>query len=160
MIVLWPKDSLESPWVAEEAEEARRLGKPLVPILMQQVEPPIGFRAIQAADLAGWDGSGEDPAMKLLIADLRALLGAPSAKRPETQKPIADRNRPTLLERLKECWPQAAIGGAVLVALLIGWQKPKSRWSTTRARSKASAPAPPRSRRGAAGWKALRGWSR
>ena len=51
MIALWSKHSVGSPWVTEEAEEARRLGKTLVPILIQRVEPLIGFRAIQAADL-------------------------------------------------------------------------------------------------------------
>jgi hypothetical protein len=44
MIALWSKHSVGSPWVTEEAEEARRLGKTLVPILIQRVEPPIGFR--------------------------------------------------------------------------------------------------------------------
>ena len=51
MVVLWSKHSVESPWVAEEAEEARRLGKTLVPVLIERVEPPIGFRAIQALSL-------------------------------------------------------------------------------------------------------------
>ena len=73
MIALWSRHSVESPWVAEEAEEARRLGKTLVPILIQRVEPPIGFRAIQAADLIAWNGSIDDPAAKMLIADLTSL---------------------------------------------------------------------------------------
>jgi hypothetical protein len=80
MIVLWSENSVESPWVAEEAEEARRLGKKLVPVLIQRVEPPMGFRTIQAADLTGWDGSADDPALRQLIADLQSLIGTPEIK--------------------------------------------------------------------------------
>jgi len=77
MIVLWSQQSVNSPWVAEEAEEARKLGKMLVPVLIQRVEPPIGFRAIQAADLVNWDGTIDDPAARMFIADLKSLLNAP-----------------------------------------------------------------------------------
>ena len=80
MVVLWSHSSVESPWVTEEAEEARRLGKTIVPVLIQAVEPPIGFRAIQAADLARWDGTAGDPAARMFIADLKAVLGSPLAR--------------------------------------------------------------------------------
>ena len=80
MVVLWSHSSVESPWVTEEAEEARRLGKTIVPVLIQAVEPPIGFRAIQAADLARWDGTAGDPAAQMFIADLKAVLGTPLAR--------------------------------------------------------------------------------
>ena len=126
MITLWSKDSVESPWVAEEAEEARRLGKRLVPILIQRVDPPIGFRAIQAADLVHWDGTIDDPSLQQLITDLKSLLGSPSAK-PSDKNEITDgrldRTQPTIFQRLKNHWPQAAMAGVVVVALLAGWQK-------------------------------------
>ncbi|MGZ9220152.1 MAG: toll/interleukin-1 receptor domain-containing protein, partial [Candidatus Binatia bacterium] len=51
LIVLWSQNSLKSPWVLEEAEEARRLEKLLFPVLIETVAPPVGFRAIQAANL-------------------------------------------------------------------------------------------------------------
>lgn len=126
MIALWSKDSVESPWVAEEAEEARRLGKTLVPILIQRVEPPIGFRAIQAADLANWNGSVDDAAIKMLIADLQSLLGAPSTKAGQPKEDFVARDmRPqrSLLERLNPHWPKAAMAGIALVALVAWWQK-------------------------------------
>jgi hypothetical protein len=74
MMVLWSNHSVTSPWVAEEAEEARRLNKTLVPVLINAVEPPIGFRAIQAADLIRWDGSADDAAARMLVADLKSLV--------------------------------------------------------------------------------------
>jgi len=76
MIVLWSARSIESEWVYEEATEGRRLGK-LVPVMIEAVRPPAGFREIQAADLTNWDGSREFDGMRMLIADLENLLGKP-----------------------------------------------------------------------------------
>ncbi|HYT56170.1 MAG TPA: TIR domain-containing protein [Verrucomicrobiae bacterium] len=125
MIALWSRDSVESPWVAEEAEEARKLGKTLVPILIQRVEPPIGFRTIQAADLVNWDGSRDDPAAKMLIADLESLLGAPSAKVSERREVVARSEigpRPAIFRRLKGHTLLAAFAGVAIVSLVVGWQ--------------------------------------
>lgn len=74
MVVLWSARSIESEWVYEEASEGRRLGK-LVPVLIEDVRPPAGFREIQAADLSDWDGSREHEGMRMLLADLENLLG-------------------------------------------------------------------------------------
>lgn len=77
MIVLWSSRSIESEWVYEEATEGRRLGK-LVPVMIEAVRPPAGFREIQAADLTHWDGSRESDGMRMLIADLENFLGKPA----------------------------------------------------------------------------------
>src|SRR5215471_16855523 len=50
VIVAWSRYSITSRWVAEEADEGLKHGM-LVPVLLDSVEPPIGFRSIQAADL-------------------------------------------------------------------------------------------------------------
>ncbi|MET0963130.1 MAG: TIR domain-containing protein [Noviherbaspirillum sp.] len=76
MVVLWSRHSVESDWVSEEAEEGRAR-KVLVPVLLEQVMPPLGLRSIQAADLSGWDGSADAPGARQLVADLAALLGQP-----------------------------------------------------------------------------------
>jgi hypothetical protein len=81
MVVLWSSHSIESDWVKEEAEEAR-LRKKLVPVLIEAVIPPVGFRTIQAADLTDWDGVGESRGVRQLIADLELILGK-SAPRAE-----------------------------------------------------------------------------
>lgn len=78
MIVLWSSRSIESEWVYEEATEGRRLGK-LVPVLIEAVRPPAGFREIQAADLTNWDGSREFDGMRMLVADLENFLGKTTA---------------------------------------------------------------------------------
>src|SRR5215469_13987552 len=50
VIVLWTKASIKSDWVREEADHARRRGI-LIPILIENVEPPLPFGSIQAARL-------------------------------------------------------------------------------------------------------------
>lgn len=76
MVVLWSAKSIESEWVYEEATEGRRLGK-LVPVMIENVRPPAGFREIQAADLTGWDGSSDFDGLRMLLADLENLLRKP-----------------------------------------------------------------------------------
>ncbi len=76
MVVLWSTNSIVSDWVKEEAEEARMVQK-LVPVLIEPVKPPVGFRAIQAADLIDWDGSSDAPGARGLISDLESRLGKP-----------------------------------------------------------------------------------
>jgi TPR repeat protein len=76
VIVLWSKTSIESGWVQEEADDAKRRGV-LVPILINNVQPPIGFRSIQAAHLENWDGKEPTQAFRRLIADIAALIGLP-----------------------------------------------------------------------------------
>lgn len=79
MVVLWSSHSIDSHWVKEEAEEARALEK-LVPVLIEPVNPPVGFRSIQAADLTDYDGSRETEGSRQLIADLESMLGKAAPK--------------------------------------------------------------------------------
>jgi hypothetical protein len=88
MVVLWSSHSIESDWVKEEAEEAR-LRKKLVPVLIETVIPPVGFRTVQAADLTDWDGTGESRGARQLIADLELILGKPAARAGIAAKPRA-----------------------------------------------------------------------
>ena len=80
MVVLWSTHSVESDWVKEEAEEARALGR-LIPVLIEPVKPPVGFRSIQAADLIQWDGSKDSLGARQLIADLEALMAKPRERK-------------------------------------------------------------------------------
>jgi hypothetical protein len=67
VIVLWSRHSIESRWVREEADRAAKRDC-LIPVLIEQVEPPFGFGRIQAADLSGWGGDGGDPAFGPVLA--------------------------------------------------------------------------------------------
>jgi TPR repeat protein len=102
VVVLWSKTSIESGWVQEEADDAKRRGV-LVPILIDNIQPPIGFRSIQAAHLENWDGTQPTQAFRRLIADIAALIG-----RPPKQVEKKDREAETEIERETAAWRKAA----------------------------------------------------
>ena len=91
VIVLWSKTSIESGWVQEEADDAKRRGI-LVPVLIENVQPPIGFRSIQTADLVNWGATEPSEAFRRLIFDIAALIGAPpkEAERKEDERKRAE----------------------------------------------------------------------
>lgn len=76
IVVAWSKSSVESQWVTEEADEGKAR-KVLVPVLLDQVPAPRGFREIQAADISGWQPGQPSERFTELIGDLRRLLGKP-----------------------------------------------------------------------------------
>jgi TIR domain len=83
MVVLWSRSSVDSFWVNEEAEEGRTR-KQLMPVLIERVVPPIGFRSVQTIDLVDWDGSPEASGVQRLIGDVAALLTHREANAPAT----------------------------------------------------------------------------
>ena len=85
MVVVWSSNSVKSEWVCEEATEGRQLGK-LVPVCIEAVKPPAGFREIQAADLVGWDGTATFVGMRTLIEDIQLRIGAPVVTRSRRSK--------------------------------------------------------------------------
>ncbi|MGD2187359.1 MAG: toll/interleukin-1 receptor domain-containing protein [Desulfobacterales bacterium] len=78
IVVLWSRNSISSNWVIEEAEEGLNRGI-LVPIFIESVKPPLGFRRIQAADLINWDGKEKTPAVDRFVSDIAIILGPPPA---------------------------------------------------------------------------------
>ena len=56
VVVLWSKKSVESAWVRDEAAAGRDTGK-LIPVRLDAVEPPLGFRQYQTIDLSRWKGN-------------------------------------------------------------------------------------------------------
>ena len=80
VVVLWSDASLESAWVQDEAAEGRDSGR-LVPITIDSVRPPLGFRQYQAIDLTDLR-NGERP--ERLDELLRAIvkMAAPDERKP------------------------------------------------------------------------------
>ena len=87
MLVLWSNNSIHSEWVCEEATEGRLLGR-LIPVFIDRVRPPAGFREVQAADLVGWDGSPDFPGLLLLLQDIAHKLGAPAVAAAPAPPPV------------------------------------------------------------------------
>ncbi|MFL6731538.1 MAG: TIR domain-containing protein [Sphingomicrobium sp.] len=77
VVVLWSRSSVESAWVRDEAAEGRDSGR-LVPVLLDDARPPIGFRQFQTTDLSHWSGRGGRKRLAGVIAAVGAKAGAPS----------------------------------------------------------------------------------
>jgi hypothetical protein len=72
VVVLWSARSVESPWVRDEAGAGRDTAR-LVPVTLDGIEPPLGFRQFQTIDLSRWRGRGTPPQLQTLLADVSAL---------------------------------------------------------------------------------------
>lgn len=104
VVVLWSETSIHSAWVRDEAAEGRDSGR-LVPLLLDDSAPPLGFRQLQTIPVAGWSGRGNPPHAQEIVAAVAARSG-------REHKPAAAAAPRTLPRR-------AVLAGiAVLAALL------------------------------------------
>jgi hypothetical protein len=99
VVVVWSKTSTNSHWVVEEAEIARQRGI-LIPVLIEEVLPPLGFRILQAADLSHWDGSSTATVFRNLVTDIARTLHSPSDVEKKQQNEEIQRK----IERVEEVW--------------------------------------------------------
>ena len=108
VLVVWSKRSVgpNGRFVHDEATRAQRRGAYL-PLIIDKVEPPLGFGEIQSLDLQRWKGDRAHRKYQTLLAAIRARLGnAPSSARPVQRKGV---NRRT-----------AIAGGAAVAAAAAG----------------------------------------
>ena len=75
IVVLWSRHSVRSDWVSEEADEGKRR-RILIPVIVDGVQPPRGFREVQAADLTDWQPGVPSDRFKRLCSDMSTLLRA------------------------------------------------------------------------------------
>jgi hypothetical protein len=73
VIVLWSEHSIKSHWVRAEAAYALTKHK-LLPISIDQCQPPLEFLQIQTLDFCGWQGNCADKAFERLLMDLAKRL--------------------------------------------------------------------------------------
>ncbi|MEQ1489883.1 MAG: toll/interleukin-1 receptor domain-containing protein [Terricaulis sp.] len=85
VIVLWTQSSANSTFVRDEAGRARDEGR-LVPIMLDQVQIPLGFGAFQAEDFTRWNGGANAPQMQLLVEVLSAKLSGREVNSNEIQR--------------------------------------------------------------------------
>jgi len=85
VIVLWTPFSVRSEWVRAEAQLALDRSK-LIPIILEPVEIPLGFRGIQHLDMSSWDGSqGSDEFRHLTeVISKSTSVGRSSDRQPDT----------------------------------------------------------------------------
>jgi len=90
VVVLWSDHSVESAWVRDEAAAGRDSGR-LVPVALDNTEPPLGFRQYQTIGLTRWKGRGRAPGLAALLDAIENLASAsptPNAVRERTSHPL------------------------------------------------------------------------
>jgi len=124
VLVLWSAQSVQSPWVRDEAGFGRDSGK-LIPVSLDGTPPPLGFRQFQAIDLSKWRGQGEPPGAERIRSAIERLTGAPGAAPGSNAAPTggARANKRLLLTRLTGA--VLAAGGALAIAFGL-WRSPVS----------------------------------
>lgn len=75
VVTIWTRASVgaKGSFVKDAAARAARR-KVLVPVLLERVEPPLGFGELQSVDLTRWRGSTRDPFFQDLVSAIRAKL--------------------------------------------------------------------------------------
>jgi hypothetical protein len=74
VLVLWSKNSVKSDWVKDEADWGRKR-EILVPVLIDDVDIPLGFGQIQTAGLMNWRGKVLDPGFSSLLMSVGDTIG-------------------------------------------------------------------------------------
>jgi hypothetical protein len=83
VVVLWSQASIVSSWVREECHDALKRNL-LLPVFLEPVEPPIGFRLLQGLELFG---RSSDDASRELLAAVEKFVGHPAVER-EAPPPV------------------------------------------------------------------------
>lgn len=112
VLVLWSKTSVDSPWVRDEASEGRDSDR-LIPILIDGIRPPIGFRQFQSIDFSGWKGRGSPKRFP-------DLLNAISDKSQEAPvQPARDLQSAAVVQpKSANAWYIKLIGAALIIAVV------------------------------------------
>lgn len=79
VIAVWSELSISAPWVKEEAGVGKARGK-LLPVRIDDVNPPLGFGLIQMANLIDWDGDLDDEHWEHFLAAVKATLSGEPIK--------------------------------------------------------------------------------
>jgi hypothetical protein len=73
VLVVWSEASIKSHWVKEEVAEGWRRGI-LVPVRVDEIQVPFGYRSIQTANLIDWDGTATNPEFAKLVKAITDLV--------------------------------------------------------------------------------------
>lgn len=80
VLVVWSKESISSEFVRTEASRARRR-RALVPVRIDDIDPPVEFERVHAADLIDWTRAPQavlPEALRLEVARRLAAAGRPA----------------------------------------------------------------------------------
>lgn len=92
MVVLWSAQSVKSNWVKTEAAEGAARQR-LLPVLIENVAPPIEFKRIQAANLSRWEGNTDDPQYRQLEQAIARLVRGEAQSAPLAREKAPEARR-------------------------------------------------------------------
>ena len=116
VVVLWSTQSVQSAWVRDEAAAGRDKNC-LIPILIEPINPPMGFRQYQNLDFSSWKGRGKPSQFAELISSIDALGGL-SASESQAERATTGSQTPAP-KRMTRKWLIIA-GAVVLLFVAIG----------------------------------------
>jgi len=116
VVVLWSSQSVDSAWVRDEAAAGRDSGR-LIPVLIEPVSPPMGFRQYQSLDFSKWKGRGKPPPFDGLLDSVEGFA-APAEPRAKRARAMAAKPGKAV-EPSSRVRPGIWIGGAILLLALI-----------------------------------------
>lgn len=108
VIVVWTQSSAASTFVRDEAGRARDEGR-LVPVLLDNIQIPLGFGAFQAEDFTRWNGGSNAPQMQILEEAVKAKLEGR-----EVDGGAVARKRRRLMSRIR------IVSVLTVIALIVG----------------------------------------
>lgn len=114
VVVLWSANSVDSAWVRDEAAAGRDKAC-LIPVLLEPVNPPMGFRQYQSLDFTGWKGRGKPPKLAELLDSIQATGGGAQV----TPLPVAPPPKTVPAKRALPRWAVLA-GGAIVGLVALG----------------------------------------
>ena len=116
VIVVWSNQSITSPWVKDEAQVGLDRGV-LLPVCIDAVAPPLGFRQLQTVDLTGWRPAAPGAAFEKLVTDIAMILGERAGHPQEGDSAPADATRASMA---RARWRRLLLSGFAVVALAVG----------------------------------------
>jgi len=126
VIAIWSEASVAAPWVKEEATVGKNRGV-LVPARIDDVDPPLGFMMIQAADLVDWHGDRSDSRWAHFLDAVRSTLNGGAGLATSAPAGLTARvpaRRAVSGNTMMMC---AAIGLALVAVVAAGWMFMASR---------------------------------
>ncbi len=95
IIVIWSETSVGSGWVKDEAQFGAEAGT-LLPIVIDNVKPPLGFRHFQTVSLNDWKGQLYSGQLQEVLAVISKRLDEPRAIRTTDHVPLRFSHRTSL----------------------------------------------------------------
>jgi len=116
VIVAWSKRSAgpDGRFVRDEASRAQRRGI-YVPVLLDAVDPPLGFGESQAASLRGWHGNRSDSRYQHVASAVQRIAGSGTEESTHPVQPAGVSRRVAIAGGAAATVAVAGIGGWVLL---------------------------------------------